>query len=108
MNIETILKDFDEQFCKTHKMQHFLQQDVKTFLLSSHIKLLEEMKESVENKMSVGIDENTLLPDWERYWLKLPSGRFIERCIECGNYQRFQDTITSIDKQLAEYKKITN
>jgi len=61
---------------------------------------IEEEKERIFKALTVDIDTSQMLDGWEKYWVSVGSGRYIEGCIECENSKRIKEALLSKYKTL--------
>lgn len=90
--------DVDDEDFNPHGEPVISQSNARNFLLTSHIQLLEEMKERVG-----GTYENETMTD-----IAQPFPHKASRDLVRGYNKALDDTLATIDKKLAEYKKMQN
>lgn len=63
--------------------------------------LLNSLKEEVEQSLTEELDTSKMLEGFEKYWTKQSNGRYIERCIECGNTERIEKVLTLLSETIS-------
>lgn len=54
---------------------------------------VEEERHRISELLTVNLETSKMLDGWEKYWVEVEGGRFIERCIECENDKRIRYAI---------------
>lgn len=73
------------------QFKDFIQQEIDIAVAEREKEIVKELTEE--------LDMSKMLEGFERYWQKHTSGRYIERCIECGNTDKILRVLSLITKE---------